>query len=180
MFAFALNDEAAREFAPHREVFTGVGKIKAAYHLLKAIHEKRPGIIINLGTAGSNLFRKGEVVCCTGFIQRDMNAIPLGFDRYETPFSGEPPLLQYGLRLEHLPEAICGTGDSFDTEHHTTDYAVVDMEAFALAYVAQQENIPFLCLKYISDGADGAAAQDWAITVHQAAIALREAMERIS
>ena len=34
-----------------------------------------------------------------------------------------------------------------------------------------KENIPFLCLKYISDGADGNAAEDWTVQVHKAALA---------
>lgn len=50
------------------------------------------------------------------------------------------------------------------------------MEAYALAHVAKQENIPFLCLKYISDGADGGAADDWNLQVHHAAKALRRVL----
>lgn len=45
------------------------------------------------------------------------------------------------------------------------------MEAYALALIAKKENIPFLCLKYISDGANGDAADDWTIHVHNAAAA---------
>jgi adenosylhomocysteine nucleosidase len=42
-----------------------------------------------------------------------------------------------------------------------------------------QEEIPFLCLKYISDGADGAAATDWPETVKMASVALRNALDDI-
>ena len=48
------------------------------------------------------------------------------------------------------------------------------MEAYAFAYVAMKEQIPFLCLKYISDGADGAAAEDWMVQVHHAAAAFKK------
>ncbi|HEY6900292.1 MAG TPA: hypothetical protein VI233_06605 [Puia sp.] len=58
--------------------------------------------------------------------------------------------------------------------HTTTAYGVVDMEAYALAFIAMKEQIPFLCLKYISDGADGAAADDWTVQVHNAAVAFRK------
>jgi len=54
------------------------------------------------------------------------------------------------------------------------DYNVIDMEAYALAVTAKKENIPFLCLKYISDGADGLAADDWSLNVHKAAKAFKE------
>jgi len=77
--------------------------------------------------------------------------------------------LEYGEIFDGLPQAVCGTGDSFEMEQGNTSYTVVDMEAYALAYIAQQEKIPFLCLKYISDGADDNAADDWSEQVHKAA-----------
>jgi len=73
--------------------------------------------------------------------------------------------------MDGLQEGICGTGDNFEMAHSATGYNVVDMEAYALALVAMKENIPFLCLKYISDGADGNAAEDWTVQVHHAAVA---------
>jgi adenosylhomocysteine nucleosidase len=48
------------------------------------------------------------------------------------------------------------------------------MEAYALALIAKKEGIPFLCLKYISDGADNNAADDWTVLVHKAAVAFGE------
>lgn len=169
LFLFALESEAGGHFNNHNKLITGIGKVAAAYALTKAIHTQKPKLIVNLGSAGSNFFRRGTVVCCTQFIQRDMDVRPLGFDLYETPLSGIPPVLSYGLKMEGLPEGICGTGDHFDTNHSTTAYNLVDMEAYALALVAMKENIPFLCLKYISDGADGSAAEDWSVQVHRAA-----------
>jgi adenosylhomocysteine nucleosidase len=59
-------------------------------------------------------------------------------------------------------------------EHNNPEYNVIDMEAFALAKVAEQEQIDFLCLKYISDGADGGAAEDWVEQVKFAASAFRD------
>jgi adenosylhomocysteine nucleosidase len=173
LFVFALDIESAGEFDHVNKLITGAGKVHAAYELAKAVQRHQPKLIVNLGSAGSNHFKRGEVVCCTQFIQRDMDAIELGFKRYETPFSGRDPLLAYGLRIEGLPEGICGTGDSFETNHFAPDYNIIDMEAYALAFVAMKEQIPFLCLKYISDGADGAAAEDWMVQVHHAAVAFK-------
>lgn len=174
LFLFALESEAGDHFNDHHKLITGIGKVAATYALTKAIHTQRPKLIVNLGSAGSNFFKRGTVVCCTQFIQRDMDVRPLGFELYETPLSGIPPVLQYGLSMHGLPEGICGTGDHFDTNHTTTAYNLVDMEAYALALVAMQENIPFLCLKYISDGADGSAAEDWTVQVHRAAEAFAQ------
>lgn len=174
LFVFALPSEAAEEFEHVNKVIVGLGKVNAAYALTKAIHEHKPELIINLGSAGSNTFRKGEIVCCTKFIQRDMDVRGLGFRQYETPFSGIDPVLNHGIKIKGLPEGICGTGDSFEMNHFASDYNVIDMEAYPLAFIAMKEQVPFLCLKYISDGADGSAAEDWSAQVHRAAIAFKK------
>lgn len=177
LFSFALAAEAAEVFESHHTLITGIGKVNAAYELTKAIQIKRPAVIVNLGSAGSNFFKQGEVVCCTKFIQRDMDVRGLGYAQYETPLSGVPPLLEYGLIMEGLNVATCGTGDNFEMGHSSNAYNVVDMEAYAIALIAMKEKIPFLCLKYISDGADDNAADDWLVQVHKAAVAYGELLQ---
>lgn len=174
LFVFALEMEAAEVFNKHNTLFVGVGKVNATYQLTKAIHQNKPDLIVNLGSAGSSLFKKGEVVCCTQFVQRDMDISGLGYERYVTPYTNVPSVLEYGLRMETLPHGVCGTGDNFEMSHTETKYNVVDMEGYALATIAMKENIPFLCLKYISDGADDNAAEDWPVLVHKAALAFGE------
>lgn len=169
LFSFALASEAAEVFKGFRTLITGIGKVNAAYQLAKAIQYKRPSLIVNLGSAGSNEYQKGDVVCCTRFVQRDMDVRGLGYALFETPLSGLSPVLEYGLQMDGLRESVCGTGDTFEMTHAATVYNVIDMEAYALAMIAMKENIPFLCLKYISDGADGNAAEDWTTQVHKAA-----------
>jgi len=171
LFVFALDSEAAEEFHHVNKLIVGIGKINAAYELTKAVYQHKPKLIVNLGSAGSNTFKKGEVVCCTKFIQRDMDVRGLGFELYQTPLSNIPPVLNYGIKIKGLPEGICGTGDFFETNHFASDYNVIDMEAYSFAFIAMKEQIPFLCLKYISDGADGMAAEDWNVQVHNAAVA---------
>jgi adenosylhomocysteine nucleosidase len=46
---------------------------------------------------------------------------------------------------------------------------VVDMEAYALAKACRLERAPFACAKYVTDGADHAAADHWRDNVHKAA-----------
>ncbi|BAV06488.1 adenosylhomocysteine nucleosidase [Filimonas lacunae] len=179
LFVFALDYEAAEEFSEYNPYIVGIGKVNAAYHLTKRIIQNKPGIIINLGSAGSNRFSRGEVVCCTRFIQRDMDVTPLGFQQYETPYSNLEPVLQYGLSFKGLQEGTCGTGDNFETAHLSTAYDVIDMEAYPLAWIAMKEQIPFLCLKYISDGADGGAAEEWTEQVHKAAAALKQVITQL-
>lgn len=133
-------------------------------------------VIINLGTAGSTKFNRGEVVCCASFIQRDMEVTALGFQKFETPFEREAVVLENGLKIDGLPIGVCGSGDQFEMEHINHEYNVIDMEAYALAKVAMLEDIPFISLKYISDGADGNAAEDWPIEVKKASKALHSVL----
>ncbi|WP_299182586.1 nucleosidase [uncultured Chryseobacterium sp.] len=174
LFVFALESEAGKVFDEKNKLITGIGKVNAAIELTKEIHSRKPKLIVNLGSAGSKNFNKGEVVCCTKFIQRDMDVRGLGFSLYETPLSGIPPVLEYGLKMNNLKEGICGSGDSFEMNHSETVYNIVDMEAYPLALIAKKENIPFLCLKYISDDAGSDAADDWSVQVHLAAMAFKD------
>lgn len=177
LFVFALPAEAAGIFEKHNPLFVGVGKINALYQVMKRIYTKKPGIIINLGSAGSAVHARGSLVCCTRFVQRDMDVTALGFERYQTPFNEGGWMLEYGIKAKGLEEAVCGTGDCFDVNHSGDAYTIVDMEAFAIAWLARQEGIPFLCLKYISDGADGQAAEDWSEAVHHAAASFKTYFE---
>lgn len=144
-----------------RVVYCGLGKVNAAMVLAEEIMKNPPKLIVNLGTAGSSLFKKGELVACHQFIQRDMDVSPLGYKPFETPFDEVPILIEHPKTFHHLKHGICGTGDSFDTSHDGSKGELVDMEGYALAKVAKKHNIPFACAKYISDGADDRADEDW-------------------
>lgn len=180
LLVVALKDEASNLFTNWKTIFTGIGKVNATYELTKAIAQFSPSCIINIGTAGSTTFQRGTVVCCTKFVQRDMDASGIGFEKYQTPLSSMPIVVSNGVAVAHLEQGICGTGDHFETQMDTDYYNVVDMEAYALAHVALKENIPFLCLKYISDGANDEAAVDWKEQVHLAAAALKEVLDRVA
>lgn len=178
LLVFAMKEESQDVFPDYDVLHTGIGKINAAYGLMKHIAEKeKPALVINMGTAGSRKHKGGAIVNCTGFIQRDMDVTPLGIPLYQTPFSDDPVEIVYGKRLENLPEGVCGTGDNFDTTEQAETFDVVEMEAYALALICKREQIPFLCLKYVSDGADGDGAQDWSESLHKTAEALRSALK---
>lgn len=169
LFVFALESEAGDSFNHVHKLITGIGKVNASVALTKELGKRKPKLIVNLGSAGGYGFDKGEVICCTKFIQRDMDARGLGFKKFETPLSGIPIVLDNGIAMNNLKIGICGSGDSFETNHINTEYNVIDMEAYPLALISGRENIPFLCLKYISDDAGSDAANDWAEQVILAA-----------
>ncbi len=176
LLVFAMQEESQGHFKDYQVLHTGIGKVNASYALTKALAKNKPSMVINLGTAGSQTFPAGSVVCCSRFVQRDMDVQALGFEPFQTPFSDVPVVLQYGTTVDGLPSGICGSGDNFDTSHGITAYDLVDMEAYALALICQQEDMPFLCLKYISDGADEDASTDWAEALDNAAKALKKAL----
>ena len=178
LLVFAMKEEAGLAFTNFNPLFTGIGKVNATYHLMKRLQENgHPDIIINMGTAGSSVFKREEVVCINQFVQRDMDASPLGIELFKTPFSGDPVVLEYGIKMDNLPLGVCGSGDHFEMEHNSELYNVVDMEVYALALVAQREDIPFLCLKYISDGADDNAVSDWNEEVKKASLVLKNILK---
>lgn len=174
LFVFALESEAGKAFDHTQKLITGIGKVSAAIELTKEIIRRKPKLIVNLGSAGGIGFHKVEIICCTKFIQRDMDAQGLGFKKFETPLSNIPIVLENGLKMDGVEEGICGSGDSFEMNHINTEYNVIDMEAYPLALIAMQENIPFLCLKYISDDAGSDAADDWSVQVLLASEAFRK------
>lgn len=177
LLVFAMQEESQDVFGDYDTLHTGVGKVNAAFALTRSIHRQRPGIVVNLGTAGSRRHKGGTIVNPDRFVQRDMDVTALGFEKFKTPFSEDPVVIGHGNRVDGLPGGLCGTGDSFDASEGASAFDVVDMEAYALALVCRREDIPFLCLKYVSDGADGDAHADWHEALRHTAGRLREALK---
>jgi len=176
LIAMALPAEAAGVFesAGVEVLFTGVGKVNAAVtltrYLVRLRHESAgPPLVLNFGTAGSARIPARTLVACRRFVDRDMNVSALGFAHGETPFDELPPTLEFPGVFTDLPEAVCGSGDSFATADHGRACDVVDMEAYALAKACKLEGAEFACAKYVSDGADEHAARHWKENVAGAA-----------
>jgi adenosylhomocysteine nucleosidase len=172
----ALRGESAGVFeaAGIPVLYCGVGKINAAMALARALAPYRfqgqaMPLVLNFGSAGSRRYPTGTLVGCHEFVQRDMDVSGLGFALGVTPYDEAPPCLRFDPVFKHLPSAVCGSGDSFATTATDMDCGVVDMEAYALAKVCWFDKAPFACAKYVSDGADHAAADDWQQNLHKAA-----------
>jgi adenosylhomocysteine nucleosidase len=176
LVVMALQAESAGVFedAGVSVLYCGVGKVNAAIALTREleryVHASQPlPLVVNFGSAGSRVYATGTMVACHEFVQRDMDVTGLGFALGVTPFDETPSALIFEPRFAHLPAAVCGSGDSFATTACTVDCAVIDMEAYALAKVCWLEGAPFACAKYVTDGADHAAADHWRNNVHKAA-----------
>ncbi|MDP9014318.1 MAG: 5'-nucleosidase [Pseudomonadota bacterium] len=155
-------------------LYCGVGKVNAAIALTRALSryvqagEPLP-LVLNFGTAGSRLHGTGAFLACHEFVQRDMDVRGLGFALGVTPFDRAPLVLEFEPVFTQLKAAVCGSGDSFATVDCGATCEVLDMEAYALAKVCWLEGAAFACVKYVTDGADQAAAADWQNNVHKAA-----------
>ncbi len=160
-------------FAPI--IYTGVGKVNAALGLYDAIIHYKPDLVINYGTAGAVTDTRGLNKIGT-FIERDMDAREIGFQRGIAPFSGEL-----------LPQAkgiVLGTGDSFVSDSAkaldglSIRIDLVDMEGYALWKVSQKLGVKFVSYKYTSDHADGEAPSDWETNVAKGAKAFAGLLEK--
>jgi adenosylhomocysteine nucleosidase len=166
-------------------LYTGLGKVNAAMALARRLSDYRASgralpRVLNFGTAGSRHFATGTLVACHRFVQRDMDVSALGFALGETPFEDTPPLLEFTPLFESLPAGLCGSGDSFETGVARLHCEVIDMEAYALAKVCYREGTAFACAKYITDGADHAAAGDWQSNLPRAAAAFWQLYQGLS
>jgi adenosylhomocysteine nucleosidase len=172
----ALRAESAGVFeaAGIPVLYCGVGKVNAAIALTRELTRyaqqgQAMPLVLNFGSAGSRRHPTGTVVGCHEFVQRDMDVSGLGFALGVTPYDEAPPALRFDPVFKHLPPAVCGSGDSFATTVTDMECEVVDMEAYALAKVCWYEKAQFACVKYVSDGADHTAADDWQQNLHKAA-----------
>jgi adenosylhomocysteine nucleosidase len=145
-------------------VYSGVGKINAAYWTMKVLQKNDVEKIVNFGTVGAINKKLSGLIIPNKIIQRDMIAEPQA-PRGNTPFENEK--LSHEIYLETLDKThiTLGTGDSFVTEHDPLfkekKIDVVDMEAYAIAKICKLEKVPFECYKYVSDFADDNANETW-------------------
>jgi|TARA_B100001778_G_C18425018_1_gene555079 adenosylhomocysteine nucleosidase len=184
----ALEIETQGQLNDYDVLYTGVGKVNATIKLMERLGsiflsregEIAPNLVINYGTAGSRKIKKKTLVDCTKFVQRDMDVTGLGFMRGETPFESELPLM-LETKSPFNPigrNATCGTGDCFVEDKSQYYGEVVDMEAYALAKVCLYYGLPFISFKYITDGADEQANEDWEANLASGIVEFKEKVLR--
>jgi adenosylhomocysteine nucleosidase len=175
--ALPIETQGLFDVGVHAQVlYTGLGKVNASYQLTRTLTERRlqgrsPRLVLNFGTAGSPKLATGTLVTCNRFVQRDMDVTGLGFEYGQTPFEDTPTELQFPEPTWNGPRATgrCATADRFEQLGPELPYEAIDMEAYALAKVCWLEGLSFSAVKYISDGADHNAAQDWQASLPKAA-----------
>ncbi|MFI8774486.1 nucleosidase [Gordonia sp. NPDC062954] len=171
----ATRAEAHHLPADARVLVTGIGKVRAATTLTRALVEAerdgRPPIrqLISIGTAGALRAQHTGIFFPSVVIEHDISATELramGYplvDRWELP-DGDGTVL--------------ASGDTFVADPVRRDVLarhadLVDMEGAAVAHVAADFGIPCRMVKIVSDAADE-SAMDWPSVVDAAARRLGE------
>lgn len=171
LLVVATRAEAAHLSDRHEVLLTGIGKTAAATALTRrlAVDPDPAGLqVVNVGTAGAlredvephgGIYRPGVVLNheISGDALRS-----LGYDPRErlTLTGGDP-------------ELVLATGDLFVTDPVLRDVlaaraSLVDMEGYAIAYVAAEFGVPVQLVKHVSDQADE-SAMDWNTAVDHSA-----------
>ena len=174
VMALPLESQGLFERAGVPVLYTGVGKVNATHALTRRLTEYRVANVplphvINFGTAGSQRHPTAALIECSGFIQRDMDVTGVGVPLGATPFEDVPARLEVRPAFAALTHGICGSGDSFVVNACAHDCDVLDMEGYALAKVCHFERCTFNAVKFVTDGADHAAAQSWQENLQHAA-----------
>ncbi|MFL2845907.1 MAG: 5'-methylthioadenosine nucleosidase [Candidatus Puniceispirillaceae bacterium] len=152
----ALENELPRDLvAGWQIVYSGVGKVNATITLCDALASCSPKKVVNYGSAGALRTGLAGLYSVTRFQQRDMDVRALGFALGQTPFEDDVIIDLDGDGLS------CGTGDNFVSAPPEMNTDLVDMEAYALAKICRQKAVEFHCFKFVSDNANGDAADDW-------------------
>ena len=149
----ADKDEINPAEVPFPVVFTGMGKMRMFSTLVKwneALPEGSNPVVLNIGSAGSAQYPIGTIVNCTRIFNGGSELIA---DCIDLPgegasiFSGD-----YFMSTQTFsPGQVKALSEQYD---------LFDMEAYAAAQFCKMYDIPFYCLKAVSDNLDG-NLKDW-------------------
>ncbi|NDV83212.1 5'-methylthioadenosine/S-adenosylhomocysteine nucleosidase [Bacteroides sp. 51] len=163
-----------------QHIRTGVGKTLSAFRLTRAICRETPDLVLNIGTAGTFEHQVGDIFIAKRFIDRDYEATKLPGLEYEIDANALLPddrsLKDWVQQYDKL--GICSTGDTFVTELSSFGADMVDMEAYAQAFVCRELNVPFISVKYITDIIGQNSVQHWEDKLADARLGLAEWFNR--
>ena len=153
---------AVRQEAAHLTgvdvLLTGIGKVAAAATVARAIAERRPSRVLNIGTAGAlrdeveGIHRIGRV------LEHDVDHAAL------SALIGEPVVGE--IVLDPSLPTVLATGDAFisaavDRLRLAERAHLVDMEGYAVARACADAGVPCELIKVVSDTADETAGHTW-------------------
>lgn len=166
-----------------------IGTVPASLATYVACQAFNPDLIISAGTAGGFKARGaaiGDVFVSTGKMHHDRR-IPLpGFDKQGLGYVESTPTPQLRAALG-LKAGIVTSGNSLDYTEQDMQImnkhgaAVKEMEAAAIAWVAQMFRKPMFCVKAVTDIVDGdrATQEEFLENLNAAAAALQQTLPKV-
>jgi adenosylhomocysteine nucleosidase len=159
------------EIPGFERLLTGVGKIPAASALTRALATGDYDEIVVVGTAGAiDDAVGGGIYDIAGAIQHDVKDLEGTFGAH----------VSLPTRVETGHDGlIIATGDHFVDDAETVRLIrglgarLVDMESYALIWVAQQFDVPIRILRAVSDRAQDGATELWDDVVERCSHELR-------
>lgn len=167
------NSESLIQIAQHDVLIlnTGVGKVNSAMNLQKAIDSFQPDIIINSGCSGAltNEIPLYGIILSDAVFYHDFTPIEImqkyvpdnGFIKADTFLIEKALQVAKVLETENVIISNIASGDCYVNNEDLvariiqTGAVAVDMESAAIGHVSKTNDIPFLCIRSISDFADG-------------------------
>ena len=141
-------------------IVTGAGKVNAAVATAWALRERRPGEVVNLGTAGGLRDGLDGIHVIGTVIQHDLDDAAL------IALTGR----SFSPAIELGQGPILATGDRFVADSNTRDALaehaeLVDMEGYGVAHAGAIAGVPVRLVKLVSDRSDEDALKTWAQTI---------------
>ena len=162
LVTYAVQGEFTEIKWPDVEVYyvrTGIGKVKSAFHLSEAIQQVKPDIVINQGTAGTINHQVGDVFVCRQLGQEAITGI--AGCRFGPVLAKAPGSKQF-RRINTVFHSQSGHLMHIPIDKMTDiEGDVVDMEAYAQAFVCRAKEIPFISVKYVSDVIGQNSVKHW-------------------
>ena len=142
----------------------GIGKVNAAVGALTLIEHFHPDLVINTGVAGGTGSEAGilDVIVAEGVAYHDVWCGP-GTEYGQV--QGMPRVYECALpadviaKMPGVKSGLIASGDIFVSKKSEVDHILsvhpqakaVDMESAAIAQVCHIKNVPFVCIRVISD-----------------------------
>jgi nucleoside phosphorylase len=160
--ALALSELYGTLFPTHSNenivlIESQIGKVASTVATTHLINAYNPDSIINIGIAGSantrykfpNTYIISSVSQCDVFMP---------FEQYQEDMYQEINcFVPIPVKATSIQTATLATGDKFVEDVTNIDEDLVDMEGFAVAYVAKKYNKQVILIKSVSDNVDNVA-----------------------
>lgn len=173
-------------------VFSGIGKVNAAYACTLLCREFSPEFIITTGLSGglgrSNVL---ETVVATSTCQHDSDTTALGdpiglvSTVNKIYFPADEKLTDLFCRLTGAKKGVFACGDQFVADKEKArkivdnfDAIACDMESGAIGQVAYLAGIPYVAVRIISDGANEGAPISFSELTEKASVLLYDAVKK--